>query len=82
MRTRRRFQPALDGLPYRIAPSGLLFAPRPLIVATETVRAPISHVPAFAPSGPSALPDDAPMPQTGTSTPIIVAPPDSGTVVC
>ncbi len=82
MRTRRQFQPALDGLPYRIAPSGLLVAPQVSIMAAHAAPLPVSPGPSFTQSGAIALPDDTDMPQTGTSTPIILAPPDDGTVVC
>jgi len=70
MRTRRHFQPTLDGMPSRIAPSavgGLL-----LSSVVGQISPPSSAQP------PVAAPKDTHMPQTGTSSPIILAPPPGG----
>jgi hypothetical protein len=66
MLTRRRFQPVVLELPFRIAPSAVAVAVPAAIAAIH-------------PAGPPTMsPYDAEMPETGTSTPIIVAPPTSG----
>ena len=72
MRTRRHFQPMIHGLPYRIAPSGVVAAPASLIVSA-------------AHSIPSMSPADTNMSQTGTFTPVLAGPPPStgtGTLAC
>ena len=38
MRTRRHFQPMIHGLPYRIAPSGVVAAPASLIVTRRALH--------------------------------------------
>jgi hypothetical protein len=73
MRTRRRFQPTVDGLPYRIALSTAV-----AIIPADTAAPPASN-------GPTMTPYDADPPQTGTISPIIVAPPPTtggGTLTC
>ena len=62
MRTRRSFQPMLDSMPSRIAPSAiggpaLLAAPTGPAISAPTVQM-IAHS------------CDTPMPETGSSTPI------------
>ena len=60
MRVRRRFQPMLDSLPYRIAPS---------VSVVGTV------VQSHGPSSPATMGvDDTDSPETTGSTPIIIAP--------
>jgi hypothetical protein len=69
MQMRRRFQPMVDGLPYRIAPSTVAALVSPTITAAPAVMA------AF----------DADPPQTGVGSTIILAPPTTGsggTLVC
>jgi hypothetical protein len=94
MRTRRQFQPTVDGLSYRIAPSGLIATPAlSLLLSHETFASHaaalshtvssshvvlVSHVAAAAPTGPTMSADDTTMPQTGTFDPVIAAPPPSG----
>jgi hypothetical protein len=92
MRTRRQFQPVVDGLSYRIAPSSLIATPAlSLLLSHETF---VSHAgvsshtvtssqvqavkPAATPSGGTISADDTTMPQTGTLEPVIAAPPPSG----
>jgi hypothetical protein len=73
MQIRRRFQPMVDGLPYRIAPSSVAAVTPPTVVAPPSAGMPI--ITAF----------DTSMPEGGTSTPIIVAPPTTsggGTILC
>ena len=62
MRMRRHFQPMLDSMPTRIAPSafGGLIAPVALAAAVAAFHS--THL--------TCRPDDTDMPQTGTSTPI------------
>ena len=67
MQIRRRFQPVVVGLPYRIAPSSMVEAP-PVIAPPPGTG---TLVMASA---------DADMAETGKSTPIIVAPPTGGNV--
>ena len=93
MRTRRQFQPVVDGLSYRIAPSSLIATPAlSLLLSHETFA---SHAgrgfraftvtssqvqavkPAATPSGGRMSADDTTMPQTGTLEPVIAAPPPS-----
>jgi hypothetical protein len=77
MRTRRQFQPFVDALPYRIAPSSLVVAPAVSLVATPPP--PASGITL------TMSPGDTDMPETGTSAPIIAAPPPSGgtgTLIC
>ena len=72
MRTRRRFQPTVDGLPYRIAPSTIEG------VMADVATPPASDVPVMTPC-------DADPPQNGVGSPIIVAPPPTnggGTLTC
>ncbi len=73
MRTRRRFQPTVDGLPYRIALSTVAG-----VIPASVAAPPASDVPMMTPC-------DTDMPETGTSTPIILAPPTppgGGTLTC
>jgi len=68
MRTRRHFQPTVDGLPSRIAPSaigGLL---------QSSVLGPVSSLPGSNP--PAAAPMDSDTPP-GNGSPIVLAPPPS-----
>jgi hypothetical protein len=72
MRTRRHFQPIIDGLPCRIAPSA---------VAAASVSLVVSH----GPSVPSMSPADTDMPETGVISPVLAGPPPSsgtGTLNC
>jgi hypothetical protein len=62
MRTRRSFQPMLDSMPSRIAPSAI---GGPVLLAAPTgpaMSAPITQV--------TVHPCDTNMPETGSSTPI------------
>jgi hypothetical protein len=61
MRTRRHFQPLLDSMPTRLAPSagGGLIAPIVLAVAVTAWHS--THV--------TCQPNDTDMPQSGSSTP-------------
>jgi hypothetical protein len=70
MRTRRRFQPMIDGLPYRIAPSAVVVAAPVSLIASAT--------PPASPVIPTMLPGDSDPPETGTPTELLVAPPPSG----
>ena len=79
MRTRRQFQPIVSGVPYRLAPSGLLVASHVSLIASHAV--PATHAISATHAG-SVAHDDTDMPETGTPTPIILAPPPTGTVVC
>jgi hypothetical protein len=65
MRTRRHFQPMLDSMPARIAPSAVaglteVVAPPPIVIPSHPI---IMHT------------DDTDMPQTGSSTPTPVPKP-------
>jgi len=77
MRTRRHFQPTLDGLPSRIAPSavgGLLHV---------AVLGHVSSSPSSKPATPIRM--ETTMPETGTLTPVISAPTPAnppGTILC
>jgi len=66
MRTRRRFQPILDGLPYRIALSTVVD-----MIPADMAAPPASDVPTMTPC-------DSDIPVTGTPIPIILGPPTSG----
>jgi hypothetical protein len=75
MQMRRRFQPMVNELPYRIAPSSIA------AVAPHTIAAPPGR------GMPTERAFDTDMPQSGASTtaPIILAAPPTagdGTVVC
>ena len=73
MQMRRRFQPMVDGLPYRIAPSTVAALVPPTIGAPGGEGVPV--IGAF----------DADPPQTGVGATIILAPPPTtgpGTLVC
>ncbi len=63
MRTRRHFQPVLDSLPVRIAPSSVTVS---LPALVRAVSAPVAGV--------GCLPDDTLMPETGGTAPIILQP--------
>jgi hypothetical protein len=58
MRTRRHFQPMLDSMPYRIAPSA--------VVIISHVVAPTGNLQGL----PTMIPDDTNMPENGSSTPV------------
>jgi hypothetical protein len=62
MRMRRRFQPMLDSMPSRIAPSafGGLIAPAAQAAAVAPFHSP----------QPTCQPEDTEMPETGTAKPI------------
>jgi hypothetical protein len=62
MRTRRHFQPMLDSMPSRIAPSavGGLMAPAMVAAAVTALHAPQL----------TCQPEDTEMPETGEPTPI------------
>jgi hypothetical protein len=62
MRTRRRFQPMLDSMPSRIAPSAIGGVAPVLAPAVAPVNSPLVQV------GVTAC--DTNMPETGSSTPI------------
>jgi hypothetical protein len=63
MRMRRRFQPMLDSMPSRIAPSavGGLISPAVLLAGTTPLHSPQT----------GCQPEDTDMPQVGNPTPII-----------
>jgi hypothetical protein len=64
MRTRRRFQPMLDSMPIRIAPSSISgFTP-----------AVVHTAPTFSPTPPRVIAQDTLMPEKGGSAPIILEP--------
>ena len=65
MRTRRQFQPTVDGLPYRIAPSTVVVAP---VVSLVVMSTPVLTM--------SQCYTD--MTEIGTSAPILAGPPPSG----
>ena len=72
MQMRRRFQPMVVGLPYRIAPSSVAVAP-------AVVVAPLGA------GGVMVTPCDADPPQNGTGSTILLAPPPTsgnGTLTC
>jgi len=72
MRTRRQFQPTLDQMPCRIAPS-----------ATIGLALAASLSPSMSP--PVAVTNDTDMPETGFSSPTILAPTTSiptNTIFC
>jgi len=76
MRTRRRFQPMLDGLSRRIAPSTIGVVQPPGIAAAGVSA---GH------SLPICQPDDSEMPETGVLCPLILGPTPSTpppTLVC
>ena len=58
MRTRRHFQPMLDSMPYRIAPSAVVALPQ-VVVATGNSQ-----------GGLTMRPAETNMPENGTSTPV------------
>jgi hypothetical protein len=64
MRARRRFQPMLDSMPIRIAPSAMSV---PVLALVQT--APIS-----LPTPQHVVSQDTLMPETGHSSPIILEP--------
>jgi hypothetical protein len=88
MRTCRRFQPLLDGLSYRIAPSSLLASPAASLLmshanfSTHAVTASnaqsSSHAASSIAGGLTMSCDDTDMPETGSSGPIIAGPPPGG----
>jgi hypothetical protein len=85
MQMRRRFEPMVHGLPYRIAPSSIAgVAPAIVSTLSSLVQAlPGAAVPLA--SNPAVMTADSDMPQTGTATPILVAPPlstSNGTSIC
>lgn len=71
MRTRRQYQPSVDGLPYRIAPSSLVVAPAVSLLASTTMPPAMRTMPTMSPC-------DTDMPETGTPAPILAGPPPSG----
>ena len=91
MRMRRHFQPVVDGLSYRIAPSGLIASPALTLLlsresfATHAVASShsaisskplsVSHSAASTASGLSMSAQDTDMPEDGTSGPILAGPP-------
>ena len=73
MQRRRRFQPMVDGLPYRIAPSSVA-----VVVPNAAAVIALS-------SAPMVTPDDTSMPEGGTPIPITLDPPGgegTGTLLC
>jgi len=70
MRTRRHFQPTLDEMPSRIAPSAVGGLP---------------HVAVLAHVSSSSITMESAMPPTGTSSPLLAGPPPSSpspTILC
>jgi hypothetical protein len=64
MRARRRFQPVLDSMPIRIAPSSISgFTP-----------ALVQSAPTSSPTPPQVIAQDTLMPEKGGSNPIILEP--------
>ena len=61
MRTRRHFQPMLDSMPSRIAPSAVGGLIAPVVLAAVVTHLQSPHQ--------TCLPDDTEMPETGPSTP-------------
>jgi hypothetical protein len=89
MRTRRQFQPVVDGLPCRIAPSSLVVAPSASLLGGHTSA--ISHAVSVSQAVPVSThgltmsANDTDMPESGTAAPIMAGPPPSsgtGTLVC
>ncbi len=66
MRTRRRFQPMLDVLTSRIAPSAIGVIPQPALAAAG---ASVGHLVL-----PTCQPDDSDMPETGDLNQLILGP--------
>ena len=66
MQRHRRFQPLVDGLPYRIAPSSVA------AMVLAVTSGPVSS------SSPGMMAADTDMTQGGSSSGIIVAPPGGG----
>jgi hypothetical protein len=62
MRTRRCFQPVLDSMPTRIAPSAVGGFVSPILLAAAVAPLQSLH--------PICMPADTEMPETGPSTPI------------
>jgi hypothetical protein len=75
MQTRRRFQPSVLGLPFRIAPSA---------VAVPVPAAIIAAPAASTAGGPVMSPGDSDIPVSGTPIPIILSGPTGGdgTLTC
>jgi hypothetical protein len=61
MRTRHHFQPILDSMPSRIAPSAV-----GALIAPVVLAAVVAHL---QPAHQTCAPDDTEMPETGPSTP-------------
>jgi hypothetical protein len=61
MRMRRHFQPMLDSMPSRIAPSAVGGLLSPVLVAHASLL--------LRPTPPVCVPQDTEMPETGPSTP-------------
>jgi hypothetical protein len=87
MRTSRRFQPVLDGLSYRIAPSSLLASPAVsllmshAIFSTHAVTASgaqsLSHAASSRSGGVTMSADDTDSSDSGTIDTILAGPPPS-----
>jgi hypothetical protein len=77
MQMRRRFQPMVLGLPYRIAPSSLVVAHAIAAVSSGLV-APHAIAAQSGASVPIMSPCDSNPPQTGTPIPIILTGPTDG----
>jgi hypothetical protein len=79
MRTRRRFQPSVDALPFRIAPSAVAVpVPAAIIAAPAAIAASAAY-------GPAMSPGDSDIPDPGTTPiPIILSGPTGGdgTLTC
>ncbi len=91
MRARRQFQPMVDALSYRIAPSGLIASPAlSLLLSHETFAThavasshsavlskplSVSHSAASTASGPTMSAADTDMAETGTLGLILAGPP-------
>ncbi len=64
MRARRRFQPMLDSMPIRIAPSSI-----------SGLTPSVAHsAPTFSPTPPRVIAQDSLMPEKGGSGPVILEP--------
>ena len=64
MRARRHFQPMIDSMPIRIAPSSLIGVPPVVVKALPTISPPPSQL----------MAQDTLMPEKGGSNPVILEP--------
>jgi hypothetical protein len=87
MRISRRFQPVLDGLSYRIAPSSLLASPAAALLMSHSIFSAhavtasgaqsLSHANAPSHQGVTMSADDTDMSDGGTIDTILAGPPPS-----